>query len=320
MVDERTILRHLDLKHLRQLREVAEQGSFRGAAQALSITQPALSRSVRAMEAELGLKLVERGPRGAALTAAGKMLLKYGRIIDANLALAQKELIGLRQHGSALERVSIGMSWLAEALIARPLFDVVLSMQPRVRLATSVGDYESLAPKLISGQLEFLVGPPPLESVAIGVSSRLLAEFPAVVLVRAEHPIATAAEVEFSDLVEQTWILPAAGTVPRITYDNFFLSHGTAPPEPMFEVQPLSPVIRQLLLESDLVTILPAVVAEADVRAGLLKVLPFADEIIFPMHLTRRQMGYRWPISEQLEVEIERLCQQHAGSSDALTG
>lgn len=312
MVDERVVLRHIDLKHLRQLTVVAEQGSFRAAAQALSITQPALSRSVRAMEAELGLKLVERGPRGAELTAAGKTLLKYGRIIDANLALAEKELGTLRHHGSALERVSIGMSWLAEALIARPLFDVVLNMPSGVRLATSVGDYESLAPKLISGQLEFLVGPPPLESAAVGVSSRLLAEFPAVVLVRTEHPIAAADDLDFSDLVEQRWILPAAGTVPRITYDNFFLSHGTAPPEPMFEVQPLSPVIRQLMLEWDLVTILPAVVAQADVAAGLLKVLPFRDEIVFSMHLTRRQMGYRSPVSERLEAEIERLCKRAA--------
>lgn len=308
MSDDRNLLRHLDLKHLRQLMKIADMGSIRAAAESLAITQPALSRSVRAMEQDLGVKLVERGPRGAELTAAGNMLLKYGRIIDANLSLAEKELGGLRRHGGVLERVSIGLSWLAEVLLARPLFEFVLSVEPRVRLATTVGDFESLGPKLISGKLEFLVGPPPIESTAVGVSTRLLGEFPAVVLVRAEHPLARERRASFSDLVDQQWILPAAGTVPRITYDNFFLSHGAAPPEPLFEVQPLSPIIRQLMLEWDLVTILPSVVAADDLAAGRLTALPFEQEISFPMHLTRRQMGYQSPVAEPLAAEIQRLC------------
>lgn len=308
MADDHNLLRHLDLKHLRQLMKIADMGSIRAAAESLAITQPALSRSVRAMEQDLGVKLVERGPRGAELTAAGHMLLKYGRIIDANLSLAEKELGGLRQSGGVLERVSIGMSWLAEALLARPLFEFVLRMNPRVRLATTVGDYESLAPRLLSGKLEFLVGPPPIESTVVGVSTRLLAEFPAVVLVRAEHPLAKAKALSFADLVDQSWILPAPGTVPRITYDNFFLSHGAAPPEPLFEVQPLSPIIRELMLDWDLVTILPRIVAEDDLAAKRLVVLPFEEEIVFPMHLTRRQMGYHSPVSEQLAAEVTALC------------
>lgn len=308
MADDRNLLRHLDLKHLRQLMKIADMGSIRAAAESLAITQPALSRSVRAMEEDLGVKLVERGPRGAELTAAGNMLLKYGRIIDANLSLAEKELGGLRQHGGMLERISIGMSWLAEALLARPLFEFALRMEPRVRLATTIGDYEALAPKLISGKLEFLVGPPPIESTVVGVSTRVLAEFPAVVLVRAEHPLASQSTLSFSELVDQQWILPATGTVPRITYDNFFLGHGAAPPEPLFEVQPLSPIIRQLMLEWDLVTILPRVVAEADLAAGRLAVVPCEQDIVFPMHLTRRQMGYHSPVAERLADEIVRLC------------
>jgi DNA-binding transcriptional LysR family regulator len=158
--DGRSLLRHLDLKHLRQLMEVADKGSIRAAAEALAITQPALSRSIRAMEEELGVKLVERGPRGAELTAVGTRLLKYSRIIDANLALAEKELRGYRDSHSRIEQITFGMSWLTEALIAGPLIERVLRNRPGVRLATSVGDYESLAPKLMSGRLDFFIGPP----------------------------------------------------------------------------------------------------------------------------------------------------------------
>jgi DNA-binding transcriptional LysR family regulator len=282
----------LDLKHLRQLTEVADKGSIRAAAESLAITQPALSRSIRSIENELGLKLVERGPRGAELTPAGNRLLSYARIIDANLISAENELRGLRDRSSRTERIAFGMSWLTEQLIAAKLIERVLRARPGIRLSTVVGDYESLAPRLASGRLEFFVGPPPIGGAGPGITTLPLTAFPAGVVVRAAHPLARRNEVTVQDLVAAQWILPVAGTIPRITYDNAFLRRGAAPPEPLFEVQPLSPVIRQLLLDSDLVTILPLVVVESEVAAGTLKLLPFDDEIAFSIHLTERQVRY----------------------------
>jgi DNA-binding transcriptional LysR family regulator len=305
--DARNLLRHLDLKHLRQLMEVADKGSIRAAAEALSITQPALSRSIRAMEDELGVKLVERGPRGAELTPVGVRLLKYSRIIDANLALAEKELRGFRDSRSRIEQISFGMSWLTEALIAGTLIERVLRHRPGVRLATSVGDYESLAPKLMSGRLDFFIGPPPIEGQVAGITTRLLREFPAVAVARREHPLTRRAEVTIGDLVAAQWILPAAGTLPRITYDNYFLRHGVAAPEAMFEVQPLSPVIRKLILQADLVTILPLVVVQDEISSGALRVLPFDDQIVFPIHLTERQMRDPSPARDYVIGEAKAL-------------
>jgi DNA-binding transcriptional LysR family regulator len=305
--DARSLLRHLDLKHLRQLMEVADRGSIRAAAEALAITQPALSRSIRAMEEELGVKLVERGPRGAELTPVGTRLLKYSRIIDANLALAEKELRGYRDSHSRIEQIAFGMSWLTEALIAGPLIERVLRNRPGVRLATTVGDYESLAPKLMSGRLDFFIGPPPMEGQVAGITTQPLREFPAVAVARSQHPLTKRAEVTIGDLIGAQWILPAAGTVPRITYDNYFLRHGVAAPEAMFEVQPLSPVIRKLILDSDLVTILPLVVVQAEISAGSLRVLPFDDQIVFPIHLTERQMRDPSPARDYVIGEVKAL-------------
>lgn len=311
-----TLLRHLDLRHLRQLIEIADKGSIRSAAESLAITQPALSRSVRAMEAEIGLQLVERGPHGAELTAAGIRLLKYARIIDANLLLAERELRGLRDASSHAEDVSFGMSWLTEAVIAAPLVERVMRERPGIRLRTSVGDYEALAPKLMSGKLDFFIGPPPIEGPVVGIATQLLTEFRAGVVVRAAHPLTRHDSVTITELIDASWILPAAGTVPRITYDNCFLRHGAAAPEPVFEVQPLSPAIRQLVLESDLVTILPTVFVQADLDAGLLEVLPFDDQIVFPIHLTRRQMNYPSPARDYVIDEITRLFEELTPPSD----
>lgn len=313
MDEAKRSFRHLDLKHLRQLTEVADKGSIRAAAESLAITQPALSRSIRSIENELGLKLIERGPRGAELTPAGARLLSYARIIDANLTSAENELKGLRDRSSRTEQIAFGMSWLTEALIAAQLIERVLRNRPGIRLATTVGDFESLAPKLASGRLEFFVGPPPIGGRHPGITTQPLTEFPAAVVVRAAHPLAKQKDVTVQDLVKAQWILPVAGTIPRITYDNSFLRRGVAPPEPLFEVQPLSPVIRQLLRESDLVTILPVVVVEDEVAAGELKVLPFDDEIAFQIHLTQRQVRYPSAARDYVIDEVKELFRERGG-------
>jgi DNA-binding transcriptional LysR family regulator len=301
------LLRHLDLKHLRQLIEVADKGSIRAAAEALAITQPALSRSIRALEEDLGVKLMERGPSGAELTPIGTRLVKYSRIIDANLALAEREVRGFRDHSDRFEHISFGLSWLSEALIGAALFERILHDRPGIRLTTTVGDYESLAPKLASGKIDFFIGPPPIEGPTAGVKTERLMEFPAAALVRSQHPLARRGEVTVADLVAAEWVLPATGTVPRITYDSYFLGHGVAPPEPVFELQPLSPVIRQLILDADLVTILPLVVVEREIAEGLFHVLPFDDEIVFPLHVVRRQIRHPSVARDHVIAEIKRL-------------
>jgi DNA-binding transcriptional LysR family regulator len=312
-MSERAPLRHLDLRHLRQLVVVAEKRSIRSAAKVLAITQPALSRSIRALEEELGNKLLDRGPHGTTLTKVGRTLVKYARIIDANLSLAAKEIQEVQS--DAIERVTFGTSWLAELVLTSRLIDRILEHRPSIRMTTTVGDYESLAPRLMSGELDFVLGPPPLNGDTPGVSSTLLMEFPAAVVVRADHPLARRPSITYRDLANERWVLPAEGTAPRITYDNFFLRHDTPPPEPIIEVQPLSIVIKQLILHRDIATIMPLIVIEQDIADGLIKVLPFQDEIVFTMHLARRELGYHSPACEYVQSEIRSLCVELTGET-----
>src|SRR3954453_19095266 len=82
----------LDVRRLRVLREVAAQGSFSAAAEALSYTQSAVSQQIAALEREAGSRLVERSARGVTLTDAGRALVAHADAILARLADAEEEL------------------------------------------------------------------------------------------------------------------------------------------------------------------------------------------------------------------------------------
>src|SRR5205085_2798996 len=73
-------------------REVAHHRSFSRAAAALSLTQPAVSQQVRALEVQVGERLIERGRAGFALTPAGELLLGHADALFARLELAEMQL------------------------------------------------------------------------------------------------------------------------------------------------------------------------------------------------------------------------------------
>src|SRR5512142_2245282 len=85
----------LDTRRLRVLCEVARYGSFSAAATGLGYTQPAVSRQIATLEAELGTLLVRRVPQGAVLTDAGRLLVERAESIFARLQDAEAELLAL---------------------------------------------------------------------------------------------------------------------------------------------------------------------------------------------------------------------------------
>src|SRR5436190_12534461 len=82
----------LDPRRVLTFREVARLGSFSRAADALALTQPAVSQQVAALERRLGTRLLERGPGGVTPTAAGELLLEHADVVADRLELAGGQL------------------------------------------------------------------------------------------------------------------------------------------------------------------------------------------------------------------------------------
>ncbi|MAC77453.1 MAG: LysR family transcriptional regulator [Rhodobacteraceae bacterium] len=125
----------MNIRQLRYFIAIAEAGSLSSAAQRLHIAQPSLSQHLAAMEEDLGLRLVDRSPRGSTLTAEGHVLLTHARRICAMLDTCVTEMRELSQEISG--NVRFGMPPSVSMVMSVPLAETVRIEMPKVRLRAS---------------------------------------------------------------------------------------------------------------------------------------------------------------------------------------
>src|SRR3954470_10690215 len=145
----------LDVRRMRVLREVAAQGSFSAAAEALSFTQSAVSQQIAALERESGAKLVERGARGIRLTPAGQALVSHADAILARLDDAEQELAAI----AGLKGVSLptaGVQSAAATLVPRALAEFH-RRHPDVDLSATTAELPQAHELLRSGEIDVAI-------------------------------------------------------------------------------------------------------------------------------------------------------------------
>lgn len=133
----------LGLRQIRYFIAIADAGVLSRAAEALNIAQSALSHHVAALEADLGVKLLERRPRGVALTAAGRRLYEHASAVLVSLGKAEQDVRTFNE--AAAGPVSLGLSHTAVSVVALDIMKAVRQDSPGVHLTI----VEALSPALI---------------------------------------------------------------------------------------------------------------------------------------------------------------------------
>jgi DNA-binding transcriptional LysR family regulator len=188
----------MTLAQLRHFICLADAGSFSRAAEQAFVTQPALSRSIQALEETLGVRLVDRIGRRVELTPMGRETLARARQLVSDAA----ELVdGAQQQGrgeAATLRVGMG-SGPAGLLMARLLLQVA-QLRPQWRVEVARGATELLVQRLHSRTLDALVVD--LRSLVPSPDLRveLAHELPGAFLVRPGHPLARRKALTFDEL------------------------------------------------------------------------------------------------------------------------
>ncbi|MEV6495315.1 LysR family transcriptional regulator, partial [Actinoplanes sp. NPDC051633] len=143
------------VRGIRALCEIEARGSFSAAADALGLTQSAVSQHVAALEREAGLPLVERGTRPTELTAAGRVLVRHGSAITARLDDAEQELGELA--GRRAGRLRFGSFPTALTTFVPMALARLRREHPSIVLTVVDDHLQGLLPRLTDGTLDLAV-------------------------------------------------------------------------------------------------------------------------------------------------------------------
>jgi DNA-binding transcriptional LysR family regulator len=201
----------MDLRRLEIFAKVAELGSFSRAAEALYLTQPTVSEHVRALEDELGVQLLDRLGRGAAVTRAGDLLLGYARRI---LALAAEARQAVDQfQGRMSGELIVGGSTIPGEYVLPGLIAEFRAKYPDVSIALQIGSSRQVTTWVEEGRVEIaIVGARPANRT---LEARELMSDELVIVVGAGHRWAARRGVNVRDVASEPMIVRERGSGSR---------------------------------------------------------------------------------------------------------
>lgn len=177
----------MTLVQLRHFVVLAEAGSFVQACKTLYVTQPALTRSIQALEDELGSRLFDRLGRPIALTPFGSEALQRARRLVADAEALRQTGKGL--HAGLIGRLRIGLSSGPGALLSTPLMQHMAQHHPRLHLQISRGNTSVLVDGLREQHLDALVVDARSVRPSADLTVSQVFELAAGFLVRPDHPL-----------------------------------------------------------------------------------------------------------------------------------
>src|SRR3954447_24443298 len=207
----------LDVVKLATLREVIARGSFSAAGQALSLTQPAVSRQVSLLERRLGTQLVRRTRQGVLPTEAGRLLCEHADAVLGRLALAEEEIAALA--GLRAGRARLGMFFTALAQVSPEVAALAERRHPELAIEYERIDRRGAFRGLRAAELDvafvfehpFEPDPPPP-----GIELIALYDDPATVLLPAGHRLPARPALRLDALARETWIRAHDGSAARL--------------------------------------------------------------------------------------------------------
>jgi len=201
----------VNIQQLRHFIALAERGNFTRAAQHVNLTQPALSRSIAQLEAELGMKLVDRIGKSCEVTAFGNVVLDHAR----RVLFETEELYRVvkQQHEGSAGRIRIGLGSTPSALLTAPLLSRFSTTNPSLHILLMRGSIPLQVQALRDRTLDMLVVEIRGVPATADLSIELLPELRTGFLSNPTHPLVKRQQVDFSTL--RSWPLATTMLAPE---------------------------------------------------------------------------------------------------------
>jgi LysR family transcriptional regulator, regulator of abg operon len=261
----------MKLTTLNALVAAIEEGSLRGAARRVGVSQPALTKMLRELEVELATTLLERTSRGVLLTAQGKVLYEHAVNVSKALGAAVDAIHQLG--GRMVGELAVGAVPLAVMLLMPETLRTFGREFPSVRLRVTEELYIAQLQRLRKGEVDIAVGSVPDDLSTGEFAVEPLMKTRMVVVVRRAHPLSRATSLHA--LSEAKWVYTGA-TAESGYARTLFEQHGLKAPSSGATVNSTLALI-SLVSTGDFVGLMPQQIAEHALAKQFLSIVPVAE-------------------------------------------
>lgn len=194
-----------NLETLRRFAAVAEHGTIHRAAEVVGITQPALTRSIRLLEEDVGAALFERRARGVHLTPLGERVLGQARHLLRESQLAEAEILSYREGAQGTFRIAAAPVWLS-AILPHVVAQLHKNF-PSLKIQLEAANYSEALPWLENAECDaFFGGFQRIEPLPSFLVRRSLFHSELQILVRKGHPIFYRGGITPEHLLDYPWV------------------------------------------------------------------------------------------------------------------
>jgi DNA-binding transcriptional LysR family regulator len=301
-----------DPRQLSAFLAIARHGSIGRAAEILHLTQPALSRTVKRLEEQIGAPLFERNAKGMVLTSFGEALLPHASLMSRVAEHASEEIDALRGLTKGTIRIGGIASTLAH-LLPRAI-DRVLKRWPNLHVQVIEGVWDRLAEALVKHEIDLALG----VDIALDEDSEIEAvadchwEDLNYIVAGANHPLRQQKTIRLADTLAYPWTSAPRGTQPYEHVHEVMKAHGLGGPNIVLETRSII-TLKSFVLHAGLLCWMPGPMFEDERQAGLLSPLPI-DELSAPRTLTvfRRRHGILPTPAAKLLEELRQMVKEGA--------
>ncbi|MDG1351879.1 MAG: LysR substrate-binding domain-containing protein [Sulfitobacter sp.] len=261
----------ITLRHLRALVALSDLKLVARVAEALGVTQPAVSKQISELEKIVGAPVVTRDRNRLYLTLIGSRLADHARQVLGQIDRAAFDIEAMTSGVSG--SVSVGVvSSVAPTLLPNTIA-LLKRSTPQANVSVSEDHFVELLPQLETGALDLVIARIWQPQELAGIDQMALFSEPVVVVAGRNHPLVEGGDVAWADVVSYPWILPQPNSIARQAVEALFAANGLSPPTNT--IASLSIALNlELLRAMPALGLLPLRLAQVQAARGEIVILP----------------------------------------------
>ncbi|RZF23701.1 LysR family transcriptional regulator [Paraburkholderia sp. UYCP14C] len=270
------ILRRLRGAHIALLIALDDHGSLRKAAQQISLSQPAITKSLQELEVIFGVELFSRSPRGIVPNDLGRCVIRHARTLRADVGTMRDEMAAILRGGGGTLAIGAVMgslpTWLAPAVRA------LRAEQPDTAIEVWEDNSARLLAMLDQRLLDLVIARPSVSVHPEAYDFIPLEVEEICLVVDGADSLGDETSVQLADIIENPWIVPQATLPMRSVFEQMLDDEGLNFPRYAMETTSTFATLALLRTGSGTVGLIPRKVAEYFAAGGLVKILPIYIE------------------------------------------